>query len=145
MNLIENVDIISALTAVAESTAVNSQRIDLEGCDGVMWIVCGSTTFAAAALTVTPQMSTASTSTLTSASGTLSTTKFVAGTNNRIAVIDCVKPTERYMRIAITGSSSGNVNNILAIKYNLRRPGSTELQDSATIAGSTMIISPSSS
>ncbi len=145
MNLIRNIDVESATTAVAESTAINTQIVDLSGYTGVMWLLVGSTVFAAASLTVTPQMSTAnSTSAMTSASATLSSTAFVAGTANRIAIIDCYRPTERYMRLNIVGSSSGNLNNVIALKYGPRRPGSTVLQDSAAIAGSTLIISPSS-
>ena len=142
MNLGRNVNIIKATSGAIESTIVNSDLIDMSGNDGCMFIAISSTATGAASLTMKAQMSTAnSTAALTDVTGsTMSSTAVIAGQNYKLMVADYSKPTERYLRTQLTGSSSGTWD-IIAIPYNMRRPGSTETNmTSTTIANSTVVV-----
>ena len=141
-NLGRNVNVIKATSGAIESTIVNSDLIDMSGNDGCMFVALSSTATGAASLVMRAQISTAnSTAALTNVAGsTLSSTAVIAGRNYKLMVMDCARPSERYLRCQLTGSSSGTWD-ILAIPYKMRRPGSTETNmTSTTIAASTVVV-----
>lgn len=133
--------------AVAFTTKF-SQALSMDGYDGVMFIVQGSTLLnkaAASNIKVYAQGSTAAAGTYVSMQGYAQSTQ-TAGVNYRNIVLDCHKPIYPYVRCRVTGSSSNasNINSILAIQYNARKPGSTHYKDSTTLGGIAVIAAATS-
>ena len=151
MNLLKHVNITKGSTVIAESTTMNSRIVDMAGYEGAAFILVGSTLFSGLSITMNVQGSTANsttamksfTQTINSTAGATLTSTAVgaAGANYRIMAIDCYKPTKRYIRAQVNGSSSGRAE-WLVLQYGARRPGSSALNNSTTLAASTAFASP---
>jgi nitrate/TMAO reductase-like tetraheme cytochrome c subunit len=147
MNLSKNVRVVQLTTArSAAFTTKFSKALDMVGFEGCMFIVQASTLFLAnTSAKVYAQGCTSTAGTFKTYQGYAHSTQG-SGVNYRNIIVDCYKPTKRYIRCRVTGSSSaaGNVNSILAIQYGARYGGSTHLYDSTTLADSTAIIGSTS-
>lgn len=147
MNLSKNTRLVQLTTArSAAFTTKFSKALDMTGFEGVMFIVQGSTLLLANTTNkVYAQGCASTTGTWRSYQGYARSTQ-AAGVNYRNYVLDVYKPTHRYLRCRVTGSSSaaGVVNSILALQYKARHAGSTHLRDSTTLANSTAIIGSTS-
>ena len=148
MNLLKHINVINASIRSQASTAF-SDEVDMSGFEGCLFIAAGSTLMEGSSnITLKIQSSTASGGTFTTYSGTVASTAITTGSKNyRLLIADVYKPEERYLKAVVAGASSGAVylNNIIAIQYGARRPGSSALNNSTTIAGSTVMVSPSTS
>jgi len=147
MNLSKNSRVVQLTTArSAAFTTKFSKALDMAGFDACMFIVQASTLFLAnTSAKVYAQGATSTAGTWKSYQGYAHSTQ-AAGVNYRNYVLDVQKPTKRYIRCRVTGSSSAAsvVNSILAIQYGARYGGSTHLYDSTTLADSTAIIGSTS-
>jgi len=141
---------VSQLTT-ARSVAFTTRRskvVDMQGFEGVMFIVQGSTLLIVSSTAKVYAQGADSTtaSFLNYKGGSTAWASTAAGVNYRNAVLDVYRPHDRYVRCCITGNSSvaSNVNSILAIQYGARHSGSTHLHDSTTLAGTAVIIGATS-
>lgn len=153
MNLLKHINIIKATTArmTAAATAL-SKAVDMAGYEGCLFIAIGSTLLAgttgstagASKTQLYVKSSTASAGTYVKNVGyAASSSGLAAGVNKRILALDVYKPTERYLKAMLKGSSAANyIDAILAIQYGPKRPGSSALQNSTTVTGSTVYVSP---
>lgn len=154
MNLLQHINIIKATTArVTGVTTAISKVIDMQGFEGCTFVCVGSTllfgttgsTAGNKKVQLFIQSSTASNGTFVRSVGSAaSSSGLAAGVNKRVLALDVYKPTDRYLRAVVKGASSANsqIDCILALQYGARRPGSSALQNSTTIAGSNVIVSP---
>lgn len=153
MNLLRDVDIIKASTArVVASATMMSKYVDMQGFEGCMFILVGSTLLEGTSggssavnkrVTMYVKSSTASGGTYTRSVGYVASSSGLGGgTDDRLLVLDVYKPTERYLKAAVHGASSGGIDSFMAIKYGARKPGSSALMNSTTVVGSTVLVSP---
>lgn len=146
MNLTKNVEIIRATTArTKKASSMTSKVVDMSGYEGCCFVVCMSTlTLSSSKVKAYVGMSTISTGTFNySVSYAQSSSGMAAGVNKRLLILDVYKPREQYLKCKVAGaSSSGPIDVILALKYGPRKPGSTGIGDSTSIADSTLLISP---
>jgi len=120
---------------LADSTTLNTGFVDMKNFEGVLFVAVGSTLVGATSnVSLKGQLSTAdSTSSVYDAEGTVQSTKVgAAGLNYRVLALDVYKPTKRYVRFQINGTSSGAFE-VAAIQYGSKRPGSSDMYDSTTI------------
>lgn len=146
MNLFRHVKLEKPSTIAVESTTIRTNFVDMQGFQGCMFVIVGSTLLArSGSITMRAQQSTAdSTSGAVYIEGTVTTTALpTASVNYRILALDVYRPTKRYVRAVFTGSSSGR-GEILAIKYGARAPGTTGLRDSTHFAGGGVVVGASS-
>lgn len=153
MNLLRNINVIKATTAhmTAAATAL-SKAIDMSGYEGCIFIAVGSTLLAATTGSTAGNTKTQLyVKSSTAAAGTYvrnlgyaaSSSGLAAGVNKRLLVLDVYKPTDRYLKAMLKGSSAANyIDGIIAIQYGPKRPGSSALQNSTTVTGSTVYVSP---
>ena len=145
MNLSKHIRVSGWAAAQTESTTINSHIVDMQGFEGCQFVAVGSSVFGASTGTITVQGGTAnSTSGMVAYQGNLSVAVSSEKSSERLIAVDLYKPTKRYNRLQINASSGGHIVNILAIQYGARRPGSTYLHSSTTLAGSTMLIGTTS-
>lgn len=145
MNLSKNVSLVGSSVGVvaAATTTSNSHWVDTRGYNGCMFI-CKASTLAGGSSgfgtwTITAYHAASKSSSVQGSLGTYTSTAVLAGAGtNRLHVFDVYKPTKRYLRCAITGSSVGTYEWI-AVLYEPRRPGSTQLSASTTYSGSTCV------
>lgn len=146
---------LSKITRVAQLTTARSvafttkvsKVVDMRGFEGVMFIVNGSTLLIANTTIMTRAQGAATTAAaFVNYQGRANSNTTAAGVNYRLHILDVYKPTHRYVRCRVTGSSSAAsvVNSILAIQYGPRYSGSTHLYDSTTVSVSTAIIGSTS-
>lgn len=144
MNLLRCVDIIKATTVrLTGSSSALSKAIDMSGFEGCLFIAVGSTLTASnsSKMKLFVKSSTASGGTYTKSlyyAG--SSSGLAAGVNKRLLCLDVYKPTERYLKAFLQHTTK--VDAILAIRYGAKRPGSSALMNSTTVAGSTVYVSP---
>ena len=150
MNLIKNVDIDQVAVQSSASTFL-SAVVDLNGAEGCLFIAIGSSLLEGSTkIKLGIQGSTASGGTYVDydTAGWVSSTAPVTGsTARRVFALDLYKPLKQYAKGVIAGASSGAIylSGMVAIKYGIKRPGSTTLNDSTKLAGSTLNVSPTSS
>lgn len=146
MNLLSHINVTNIHIQSSASTAV-SDAVDMRGFEGCVFIACGSTLMEGSSnITLKVRSSTASAGTYTTYSGNVASTAIATGSKNyRILMADVYRPEERYLKGIVSGASSGAIylGNMLAIQYGARRPGSSALNNSTTLAGSTIMASPS--
>ena len=143
-NLLKNTDIRLASTTakgVTNPTTAYSQIVDMLGAEGCMFILTRSSEGASAASTMVAQGSSVnSTAAMVTYQEKLAIT---ASTQNiwdaRVHLFDVHKPDKRYLRVKVAGNSTGDLK-FLALRYGLRKPGSTSLHGSSSVGGSTIII-----
>lgn len=154
MNLLKHINIIKATTARKPAgTTILSKAVDMSGYEGCLFIAVASTLAAGTTgSTAGNKKAQLYVKSSTAAAGTYvrnlgyaaSSSGLAAGVNKRILALDVYKPTDRYLKGCIKGSSSTGPawDAILAIQYGPRRPGSSALQNSTTVTGSTVYVSP---
>lgn len=141
MNLLKNIDIVRALGKRTESTALASTFIDMMGYEGCLFLAMGSTKFnATKAYTMSVYGCTGTATTGRKLYGTADSTANLPTTNSvdrKIMAIECYKPERRYLQLTMTstatGASTDYINNVIAIKYGARKPGSTALCTSTSV------------
>lgn len=153
MNLLRNIDIIKASTArVVAGATMHSKVVDMQGFEGCLFIAVGSTLLEGTSggssavnkkVVMYVKSSTASAGTYVKHTAYCASSSGLAGgVNNRVLALDVYKPTDRYLKAAIHGASSGGIDAIMALRYSARRPGSSALQNSTTVVASTVVASP---
>jgi len=144
MNLLNNcaVDWVLILDAAASSTDANSAILDMQGYEGVMFIVPMSDSAATGVATLNVQGNSANSdsgmATITGAvaTATCSTNDDLNGT---LLVVDVYKPLERYIQGNITsGTANIAYDAMVAIRYKGHKAPVT--QDTATVSASTSVV-----
>ncbi|HRX84794.1 MAG TPA: hypothetical protein P5572_07230 [Phycisphaerae bacterium] len=97
----------------ANTTAVNSDGVDMQGYDGVLFVVALGT--AAANNTVNAAQGADNSADWTDLEGTS-----VASGSNKLVLLDVGKPTDRYIRCEVARGTSTTVDAIIAIRYRAR-------------------------
>ena len=155
MNLLRNINIIKATTArVTGVTTAHSKVVDMAGYEGCLFVLVGSTllmgtsgsTAGVKKVQLYCKASTASAGTYVRYGGFAgSSSGLAAGVNKRLLCLDVYRPEKRYLKATVKGASSANsqIDCILALQYNARRPGSSAIMASTTVTGSTVLCSPS--
>ena len=163
MNLSKYVDVTTITTGRNAATTKYTSKtyVDMQGFDGCMFIIDGSSLLqhqtassffyanvygcSATAGTFKRLCNTAK----GEAGAGLASSQDDAGINYRIGVIDVYRPEEkyRYLKCVVSSASSGagSINNIIAVRYGARRPGSSQLMESTRLFGSTVLVSPATS
>ena len=129
MNLSKNVEIkASTATRICTNTTLHHCAVDVSGADGVLFIAVGSshTTAKTTEAFLHLQGSSYSSAGWTNIGSTklISSTKFATGQTEKLRVIDCYRPTRKWIRVA-HHHTTGDLT-VIGIKYNLRRGGSTD-------------------
>ena len=148
LNFSQNFDIreVGAPVAAADDTDQNTDILDMSGYESVCFVVPVTDSVATGVATITAQQNTTNSDTgMAALSGAVATATCTTNDdlNNKLLVLDVVKPTERYVGAAVT-SATANIafGNTLAILYNSRNlPFSAH----STILQRTTSISPSES
>jgi hypothetical protein len=145
MNLITSVKIeeVGAPVANANNTDQNSDRLDMSGWDGVVFIVPITDCVQAGVATLKVEENTSDSDTgMTALTGATATATSAGNDdlNNMLLVVDVYRPRERYVQGVIT-SATQNIafGNTIAIRYQGRKLPITE---AASIADSAIVISP---
>jgi hypothetical protein len=149
MNFSKNIQLVGSSLGViaAATTSQNSHWVDTQGFNGCMMICKGSTlaggTSGFGTWTMTAYHAASRSSAAMGSLGTVTSTAILAGAGtNRIVSFDVYKPTKRYLRFTVTGSSVGTYE-FIAVNYEPYRPGSSGCGPASTTtwAGSTAVAS----
>ena len=148
INFSKNFDIreVGAPVAAADDTDQNTDILDMSGYESVCFVVPVTDSVATGVATITAQQNTTNSDTgMAALSGAVATATCTTNDdlNNKLLVLDVVRPSERYVGAAVT-SATANIafGNTLAILYNGRTlPYSAH----STILQRTTAISPSES
>ena len=123
MKITETVDIreVGAPVAAASNTDSNSDRIDMSGYDGVMFICPVTDSAATGVATLKVEQNTADSDTGMAALSGASATATSAENddlNDKLLVVDVYRPRERYVQ-AVRTSATANIafGNVIAILY----------------------------
>jgi hypothetical protein len=149
MNLIYNSEIVnSSAVSVGSKSTIFGPPCNMADADCVLFLVAGNTNFAAvdSSAYLHLQCSTYSSGGFANYGSTVaSRSTCTADGVQRYMGLDCVKPSFQYIRPAIY-RTTGNFS-IVAMKYNLRDPGSTYHRDSTAVwgQGNTFVANVSSS
>lgn len=141
MSLLYNTKLTTRKQSTATATRKSTTSFhDMSGFDGVLFMAVGSTLLNSTAGYAIVQSATAnSTATTYNTTAIAFTNMSTATLNYKNLVVDVYKPTHRYVRMIVTGASSGHMRCIAALQYGARRQGTTDLRDSTTITGSTFV------
>lgn len=123
MQLSKNVKIeeVGAPVAAAPNTDQNSDRLDMSGFDGVVFLVPVTDSVATGVATLTVEENDSDSDTgMTAISGAVATATSAENDdlNNKLLVVDVYRPLERYVQGVIT-SAEANIafGNTIAIRY----------------------------
>ena len=145
MNLLKRIKIqeVGAPVAAAANTDQNSDRLDMSGWDGVMFIVSITDSVATGVATLTVEQNTSDSDTgMAALSGAVATKTCVVNDdiNNQLLIVDVYRPRERYVQGVITsGTANIAFGNTIAIQYQGRKPPVTQ---PTSVAASTQVVSP---
>lgn len=145
MNLLKRIKIqeVGAPVAAAANTDQNSDRLDMSGWDGVMFIVPITDSVATGVATLTVEQNTSDSDTgMAALSGAVATKTCVVNDdiNNQLLIVDVYRPRERYVQGVITsGTANIAFGNTIAIQYQGRKPPVTQ---PTSVAASTQVVSP---
>lgn len=146
MSFSENMRVTRIRGHIGKTTFYSTIAIDMSGFEGCCFIAIGSSLLAASSsphAKLQIQGSTASTGIWKTYDGYVSSTKPVTGSQNyRLLAADVYRPcTYRYLRTKLTCATSSDIrwDGILAIQYDPKVAGTTDMYDSTTIAGSTLM------
>ncbi|KKM90816.1 hypothetical protein LCGC14_1234880 [marine sediment metagenome] len=141
-NLNQNVKVTRVMDAVAVGlTAQNSSVIDMQGFDGVAFILlAGTITDGDLSLKIQQDTVLAFDDDAQDLLGTLAT--ILNANDDDCAIVDIFRPRERFVRaVVVRGGATGAViDGVLAIQYNGRKRPT--VHDSATVAASESHSSP---
>ena len=143
MNFIKNHKIVRVMNAVAAgTTSQNGSSVDMQGFNTVTFIAAFGTLTDTAVTGIKAQQSSddGSSDTFADLEGTA---KAIADTDdNKLLVLEIVKPRERYVRPVITrGTANAVIDSVIAILSN-KGPGKLPITEDATVAGSELHVSP---
>lgn len=149
-SLLKNCEILTNTAHVTTDSSRHTPYVDMSDALGCMFMLVGTSLAGSSKLTahVNLTSSTAATATTMTSPVTAaisSATDFGGnGSHNaKIAVVDIVRPTKRYVRVSWIGSTgAAGTDKHVMIKYNLRRAGSTHLWDSTSIGPTTCVVGP---
>lgn len=120
MSLTKNVKItrVSA-AAAAGQTAVNSSILDMQGFDGVLFLVLTGDVSDTSVLTLKAEQNAVNSGTgMAALSGSAAFTAGATSADNKILSLDVFKPSKRYLRAALTrATANAAVDGIIAIQY----------------------------
>lgn len=122
MNLAHNVSISRSLNAVAAGTSVqNGTAVDMQGWDGVVFILAVGTLTATAVTALKGQQGNASDG--SDGADLLGTSVPLADTaSNKLAVLDIYRPQKRYVRPVVSrGTANAVIDSVIAIRYRGRK------------------------
>ena len=142
-NLLKNVavDFAKALVTAASSTDSNSSIFDMQGYEGVMFLVTITDSTDTGTCTLTIQESAAnSDGAMAAISGATCTATSAANDdlNGELLVVDCYRPQERYVQGTLTtATANGAFGEMICIRYNARKAPVTQ---SATVAASAFAV-----
>ena len=132
MNLLRTTKVTRVLNAVAAGTTdQNGSTIDMQGWDGVVFLVAFGTITAGAVTSIKAQQGAASD--LSDAADLEGTGVPVADTDdNKVAALDIVRPRERYVRVVVDrGTQNAVIDGAIAIQYRGRKAPTTH--DTSTV------------
>lgn len=144
MNLSKNCVIREVLApiAAASDTDSNTDIIDMQGFDGVVFVCPMTDSVDTGVATMTAEQNTANSDTgMAALSGGAATATSAANDdlNGKLLVVDVYKPRERYVQCAVTsGAANIAYGNVIAIQYNGCKAPITE---DSTIANSVLVVS----
>ena len=126
MNISKNVDILECLAPVSAGSSIdsNSDRLDMQGFEGVVFIVPITDSASTVVATLTVEENSADSDTgMTAISGASATATCSTNDdlNNLLLIVDVYKPQERYVQGVVT-SATANIayGNMIAIRYKAR-------------------------
>lgn len=145
MLLTKNLSIreVSAPIAAADNTDSNTDRIDMAGWDGVVFVTPLEDSVATGVATITVEQNTADSDTgMAALSGAAATATCAVNDdlNGTLLIVDVFRPQERYVQAAIT-SATANIafGTTTAITYrNRKRP----ITDDSTVSDIAQVVSP---
>jgi Flp pilus assembly CpaE family ATPase len=141
VNLLKNIKITRAMNAIAAGTTnQNSSVIDMQGFEGVAFVAAFGALTATAVTGIKVQQGTlADGSDMADLAG--SALAIPDTDDNKLLVTDVYRPIERYVRLVVTrGTANAVIDSVSALQYSSRVKPTT--QDSATVSGSELSISP---
>jgi hypothetical protein len=145
MNLIKNFKIGEVMAPVAAGSSIdsNSDRLDMSGYEGVVFIVPVTDSVTTGVATLKVEQNTAdSDSGMAALSGATATVTCASSDdiNNTLLIVDVYRPLERYVQGVVT-SSAANIayGNMIAIQYGARELPITE---HASVSDSAIVASP---
>lgn len=145
MNLLKNVKIqeVLAPVAAADDTDENSDRLDMQNHEGVIFIVPITDSVATGVATLTIEQNTADSDTgMAALSGATATATSAANDdlNNTLLIVDVYRPRERYVQGVITSATADIAfGNMIAIQYG---PKKAPVSQPTSVQASTQVISP---
>lgn len=148
MQLTSNIDIreVFAPVAAANNTDQNTDRIDMQGWDGVVFIVPITDSVQGGVATMTGEENTVDSDTgMTALTGAVATATSAGNDdlNDKLLVLDIYKPRERYVQAAVT-SATQNIafGNGIALLY---KGDKLPPSEHTTILDLTRVVSPAES
>ena len=145
MDLLKNTLIaeVGAPVALASDTDQNSDRLDMQGYDGVLFLVpiTDSVDTGVAALTIEQNDDDSDTG-MSALTGAVATATSAANDdlNNKLLIVDVYRPTKRYVQGVIT-SLTANIafGNTIAIRY---KGSKVPITADASVAASSLVAGP---
>lgn len=135
------VDFAKALVTAANNTDGNSSIFDMQGFEGVMFMVTITDSTDTGTCTLEIQESAANSDTaMTVISGATCTATSAANDdlNGTLLVVDCYRPQERYVQGTLTtATANGAFGEMMCVRYNARKAPITQ---SATVAASAFAV-----
>lgn len=136
MNLIKQVKLrLNKASSPSATTAVNGDTVDMQGCDGVLFVATIATANAGNYLKA--QQSAAANM---SDAADLAGSKVVAAADGEVVALDIFRPQERYVRPVVVRGAATIVGEIYAIQYDARMLPQDNNVTGAILA--TLLISP---
>lgn len=139
MQLTKNMKIeeVGAPVAAADNTDQNSDRLDMSGWDGVVFLVPVVLSVANGVATLTVEANTIDSDTgMTALTGAVATK--TSATANTLLVVDVYRPLKRYLQGVVTsGTANVTFGNTIAIRY---RGSKAPITDATSVAASTTVV-----
>jgi hypothetical protein len=148
MQILNEIEVmeVKAPIAAASNTDSNTDIIDTDDCEGVLFIVPITDCTATGVGTLTIEQNTAnSDSGMAALSGAVATATSAQGDdlNGTLLIVDVNRPRERYIQGVLTSTvAEVAFGNTIAIKYGLRKKPRTQ---GATVSDSAAVASPAES
>lgn len=146
MNFLKNNKIQEVLAPVAAGSSIdsNSDRLDMTGWDGVIFIVPITDSVDTGVATLTIEQNTSDSDTgMAALSGATATATSAANDdlNDTLLIVDVFRPAERYVQGVVT-SATANIayGTMIAIQY--QKVGGLPVTQPASVQASTLVASP---
>ena len=149
MNLLNKVRVTRGINKMSSGSSAIGNELDMAGYEGVLFIAVGSSVMRGSSnVTLKAAGSTASGGTFVNYSSYAATTRMSNNSfNSKLLCLDVYRPLKRYVKPVVGGASSSGIHTrgVVAIQYNARVPGSTQLRDSTYVGSNATIIAATSS